>query len=59
MLIFKKKMGENPILIIDDDEDDLELIKEAGAYLKIIPLVFFKSGTELKEYLKTAPKATF
>ncbi len=38
MLIFKKKMGENPILIIDDDEDDLELIKEAGAYLKIFIL---------------------
>ncbi len=38
----------------------MELIKEAGVYLKIIyPIVFFKSGTELKEYLKTAPKAPF
>ncbi len=53
-------MDENPILIIDDDQDDLELIKEAGAYLKIIhPIVFFKSGTELKKYLKTASKAPF
>lgn len=53
-------MDQNPILIIDDDEDDLELIKDAAVYLKIIhPIAFFKSGTELKEYLRTATKAPF
>ncbi len=53
-------MDENPILIVDDDEDDLELIKEAGAYLKIShPLVFFQSGTDLIQYLKTASKPPF
>jgi CheY-like chemotaxis protein len=53
-------MDENPILIIDDDEDDLELIKEAGAYLKIAhPIVFFKNGSELKEYLQTPAKPPF
>ena len=50
----------NPILIVDDDLDDLEMIKEAGVCLKITrPIHFFKSGNELLEYLKSTSKAPF
>ncbi|MDQ6608891.1 MAG: response regulator [Bacteroidota bacterium] len=53
-------MDENPLLIIDDDEDDLELIKQAAAHLKSThPIIFFKNGSELTAYLKTATKAPF
>lgn len=47
-------MNLNPILIIDDDQDDLDLIKEVANFLKIDrPIHFFKSGDELVTYLRS------
>lgn len=47
-------MNLNPILIIDDDQDDLDLIKEVASFLKIDrPIHFFKSGDELVAYLRS------
>lgn len=53
-------MDLNPILIIDDDQDDLELINEVANFLKIDrPISFFKSGDELVNYLKSQTLAPF
>jgi CheY-like chemotaxis protein len=51
---------QNPILIVDDDLDDLEMIKEAAACLSISRTIkFLHSGTELEQYLKAAPQPPF
>lgn len=47
-------MKLNPILIIDDDQDDLSLIRDAALYLKIErPMHFFNSGDEIVSFLKS------
>jgi CheY-like chemotaxis protein len=52
--------GLSPILIVEDDKDDLDLIQECVAYLKIErPVFYFNSGGELEEYLKKTPVAPF
>ena len=53
-------MNQSPILIIDDDQDDLDLIKDVVKHLKIErPIYFFKSGDELVNFLKTENSAPF
>jgi CheY-like chemotaxis protein len=53
-------MELNPILIIDDDEDDLEIIKDAAKHLNLgRPIHYFNSGNELEQYLINGNKAPF
>ena len=53
-------MEQNPILVIDDDADDLDLIKEVANYLKLTnPLLLFKSGKELITYFETSTTVPF
>lgn len=53
-------MELNPILVVDDDEDELEMIKEASVYLKFKrPIHFFKSGNELIHYLISTGQSPF
>ena len=41
-------MAKSPILIIDDDDDDLEMIKNVGKDLQVErPIYFFRNGKEL------------
>lgn len=50
----------NPILIVDDDEDDLELIKEVVDFLKIErPVHFFPGGKELISFIGQSKVAPF
>lgn len=45
-------MDLSPILIVDDDQDDLDMIKEVTDHLCIKrPILLFKSGNELVTYL--------
>ena len=51
---------DNPILILDDDLDDLEMIKEAGACIELSnTMMFFKNGEQLKQYLKDCETSPF
>lgn len=53
-------MNRNPILIIDDDQDDLDLIREVAKQIEIDrPIYFFQSGEELMSYLKSQTMAPF
>ncbi len=53
-------MELNPILILDDDNDDLEMIQDAWRKLKIErPIHFFKNGNGLIEFLKSATPPPF
>jgi CheY-like chemotaxis protein len=50
----------NPILVIDDDTDELEMVKEAWVELKITrPIHFFRNGNELVNYLQTSSLSPF
>jgi CheY-like chemotaxis protein len=53
-------MAQYPILIVDDDEDDLELIQAAAECLQISrPILFFRSGQELVDYLMSSGQSPF
>ena len=53
-------MKDNPILIIDDDQDDLDLIKQVAEHLQLQrPIHYFRSGDQLTEYLQTSVLAPF
>ena len=53
-------MNDNPILIIDDDQEDMDLIKEVVDHLSIKRSIhYFKSGSELEAFLQTSAKAPF
>jgi CheY-like chemotaxis protein len=53
-------MEPSPILIIDDDLDDLEMIKEAAEKVNIKrPIHFFSSGKEFMDFLKETSHAPF
>lgn len=50
----------NPILLVDDDKDDLMLIKEAMRILKIErPIRYFQTGAELIEDLRNSNESPF
>lgn len=50
----------NPILVVDDDEDDLMLIREAVDRLHLErPFRFFKSGKALLQHLQDDKEAPF
>lgn len=53
-------MQLNAILIVDDDEDDLGLIRDAVAHLKIErPVKYFRNGNQLEDYLLAEPEPPF
>ena len=53
-------MQKNPILIIDDDVEELELIEEIVKHLGIDrPVKYFTNGNDLEEYLLNGPTAPF
>jgi CheY-like chemotaxis protein len=53
-------MEKNQILIVDDDDDDLELIRCAADELKLDrPIHFFRNGTELQNHLKQTDVSPF
>ena len=53
-------MELNAIVILDDDEDDLEMIEKCWKELKITrPIVFFKSGNDLMDYLRDSVKPPY
>lgn len=53
-------MPSSPIVIVDDDADDLELIEEAFISLDSAhPIIVFKDGDSLKEYLSGNGEAPF
>lgn len=53
-------MEQNPILIVDTDIDDIDLVKQAVDYLKINrPVLFFHNGYELEDYLSHGDAAPF
>ncbi|MGZ5286869.1 MAG: response regulator, partial [Flavisolibacter sp.] len=53
-------MKENAILIVDDDRDDLDLIRDVISHLKITrPVHYFTSGSELEDYLLSENDSPF
>lgn len=53
-------MNDNPILIVDDDIEDLDLIKEVIEHLNIERAIhYFRSGVELETFLQTSSEAPF
>lgn len=53
-------MEENPILIIDDDQDDLDLISQVAEHLQLSrPIHYFKNGEQLASYLQTSALSPF
>jgi len=53
-------MNKNAIIIIDDDEEDLELIKNAFAELNIDnKIIAFNDGHKFMEYVKVAEGGHF
>ncbi len=53
-------MNHNPIIIIDDDEDDLELIQQAFEELQFDnEIIIFRDGRLFLEYIKNAGKILF
>ncbi len=53
-------MNKNPIIVIDDDEDDLELMQQAFSELKVEnEIIVFNDGSKFLEYIKTTKNGTF
>ena len=53
-------MEQNAILIVDNDRDDLDLIRDVFNHLKITrPVLYFTSGEELEDYLLTNSESPF
>lgn len=53
-------MQKSPILIVDDDSDDIMLIKSAAEELNLdVPIEYFTTGQELIERLKDDTKPPF
>jgi CheY-like chemotaxis protein len=51
------KPQDGPILVIDDDEEDLDLLKEVFESINVNnEILFFKSGKELLSFLRTSEK---
>ena len=53
-------MAKNPILVVENDDDDIELIKMAVQRLKIDrPVIFLHTADQLKQYLDTQAPPPF
>lgn len=53
-------MIDGPVLIVDDDEDDWDILKDAWNELDYDnPLIFFNTGKEVLQYLKSDEKTPF
>ncbi len=53
-------MNKKPIIVIDDDEDDLELMQQAFSELKVEnEIIVFDDGLKFLEYIKTTENGTF
>lgn len=60
-LVFQKNCVElNPILIVDDDVDDLEMIEAAWTFFKLDrPIHYFRTGNALITYLQSSSQSPF
>ena len=53
-------MEQNAILIVDDDQDDLNLIRDVVTHLKITwPVHYFTNGKQLEDYLISEVSSPF
>lgn len=53
-------MNKNPIIIVDDDPDDLELTQQAFAEINVEnEIVSFSSGLKFLDYVKVMKNKTF
>jgi len=53
-------MNKKPIIVIDDDKDDLELLQQAFSELNIDnEIIVFDDGLEFLEYMKATENGTF
>lgn len=53
-------MNNNPIIIIDDDTEDLEIIKQAFSDLKVEnEIIVFDDGFKFLDFIKTTDKKAF
>ena|SRR5687768_4263946 len=53
-------MNENPIIVIDDDDEDLEVLQEAFKELNIKnEIIVFTDGLKFLDFVKSAPNKTF
>lgn len=53
-------MNTDPIIIIDDDEEDLEIISTAFAEIKVKnEIIIFDDGLKFIEFIKTTDKKSF
>jgi hypothetical protein len=56
----KTAMNTRPIVIIDDDKDDLDLIQQALAELNVEnEVIFFNDGFKFLDYINTTEKNFF
>ena len=59
-LLLKNPMNTNPIIIIDDDKDDLQFLKEAFSDLEVEnEILAFEDGEEFINYMRTTNKKCF
>ena len=53
-------MNNRPIIIIDDDDEDLQFIKSAFAELKVEnEIIYFEDGLEFLDFIRTTEKGPF
>jgi CheY-like chemotaxis protein len=53
-------MNKNPIIVVDDDLDDLDIIKQVFTELKVEnEIIYFDNGFKFLEYMWTTDKPTF
>ncbi len=53
-------MNKKPIIVVDDDQDDLELLQQAFSELNVDnEIIVFDDGLKFLEYMKTTDNGTF
>jgi CheY-like chemotaxis protein len=53
-------MNKNPIIVIDDDDEDLDLLKDAFSELNVEnEIIYFNDGLKFLHFLKTTRNKTF